>query len=285
MVERCGRLPLAVWIAATRWRGSPALTLTALSARLQEATARLHELDDDERSVTAAFQSSYRGLAADQRRLLALHPGNRYRFHDRVFAQTTTLPELPVADRPRPCCASWTTGCTASSRSTGCWHCTATGQTSPTTTCPRPAPASTRPCLGRRSNGLTWWPCAGRPPNGDCTSAAGNSPTSCAAFPIRPPRRGRRRVSPGGRDRRTRQQPTRGGQGRKPAWQRSRSTGPPRRGATPLGSRPGPLPRPERHRSRPTPRPPGCQPRGLTDADAASRNVGVVTVARGHAAR
>jgi tetratricopeptide (TPR) repeat protein len=78
VVERCGRLPLAVRIAAARWRGNPALTLPALSTRLQEATARLHELDDGERSVTAAFQLSYRGLAADQRRLLgllALHPG------------------------------------------------------------------------------------------------------------------------------------------------------------------------------------------------------------------
>jgi len=84
VVDRCGRLPLAIRIAAARWRGNPALTLAALSARLDEATARLSELDDGERSVTAAFQLSYRGLPADQRRLLgllALHPGTDVNAH------------------------------------------------------------------------------------------------------------------------------------------------------------------------------------------------------------
>ncbi len=78
IVEHCGRLPLAVRIAAARFRGSPMWTLPDFVARLADETVRLGTLDDGERSVTAAFTLSYRGLAADQRRmfgLLALHPG------------------------------------------------------------------------------------------------------------------------------------------------------------------------------------------------------------------
>ncbi|HEX3782254.1 MAG TPA: tetratricopeptide repeat protein [Pseudonocardiaceae bacterium] len=78
IVAHCGRLPLAVRIAAARYRGNPGWSLADLDARLADATALLRELDDGERSVVAAFQLSYRDLPADQRRLLALlalHPG------------------------------------------------------------------------------------------------------------------------------------------------------------------------------------------------------------------
>ncbi|MFE2755731.1 tetratricopeptide repeat protein, partial [Actinosynnema sp. NPDC059335] len=78
IVEHCGRLPLAVRIAAARFRGSPGWTLPDFAARLADEAVRLRTLDDGERSVTAAFTLSYRGLPADQRRmfgLLALHPG------------------------------------------------------------------------------------------------------------------------------------------------------------------------------------------------------------------
>lgn len=78
IVEHCGRLPLAVRIAAARFRSSPMWTLADFVTRLADEAVRLSTLDDGERSVTAAFTLSYRGLEADQQRmfgLLALHPG------------------------------------------------------------------------------------------------------------------------------------------------------------------------------------------------------------------
>ena len=78
VVRRCGCLPLAVRVAAARYRSNPGWSLTDLRDRLAEPPDLLRELDDGERSVLAAFQLSYRELPADQRRLfalLSLHPG------------------------------------------------------------------------------------------------------------------------------------------------------------------------------------------------------------------
>ncbi|MEV4312878.1 NB-ARC domain-containing protein [Actinocrispum sp. NPDC049592] len=78
IVQRCGRLPLAIRIAAARYRGHPAWTVAGFDRRLADEEARLAELDDGERSVSAAFHLSYRDLPPDQRRmfaLLALHKG------------------------------------------------------------------------------------------------------------------------------------------------------------------------------------------------------------------
>jgi tetratricopeptide (TPR) repeat protein len=78
IVQRCGRLPLAIRIAAARYRGNPAWTVAGLDRRLADEEARLDELDDGERSVSAAFHLSYRELPPDQQRmfaLLALHQG------------------------------------------------------------------------------------------------------------------------------------------------------------------------------------------------------------------
>ncbi|WP_020667456.1 ATP-binding protein [Amycolatopsis nigrescens] len=78
IVNRCGRLPLALRIAAARLRANPSWTLAELDQRLDDESARLGELDDGERSITATFQLSYRELPAQQQRLfglLALHPG------------------------------------------------------------------------------------------------------------------------------------------------------------------------------------------------------------------
>ncbi|GAB3498918.1 ATP-binding protein [Amycolatopsis cihanbeyliensis] len=76
--DRCGRLPLAVRIAAARYRGNPTWTPDELATRLADEQARLVLLDDGERSVTAAFRLSYHGLPVEQRHMftvLALHPG------------------------------------------------------------------------------------------------------------------------------------------------------------------------------------------------------------------
>ncbi|MCS7479233.1 tetratricopeptide repeat protein [Umezawaea endophytica] len=78
VVERCGRLPLAIRIAAARFRGSPLWTVEDFEQRLADETSRLDVLDDGERSVAAAFSLSCQALTDEQLRLfglLALHPG------------------------------------------------------------------------------------------------------------------------------------------------------------------------------------------------------------------
>jgi tetratricopeptide (TPR) repeat protein len=77
-VELCGRLPLAIRIAATRLRARPSWTLAHLVERLQDGQPRLAELETGSRSLAAAFDLSYRQLTPDQRavfRGLGLHPG------------------------------------------------------------------------------------------------------------------------------------------------------------------------------------------------------------------
>jgi len=78
VVDYCGRLPLAVRIAAARFRSSPPWTFDEFSRRLADEAVRLGALDDGERSVAAAFTLSYQLLSERQRQafgLLALHPG------------------------------------------------------------------------------------------------------------------------------------------------------------------------------------------------------------------
>ncbi|SFR05857.1 Tetratricopeptide repeat-containing protein [Lentzea waywayandensis] len=78
VVDRCGRLPLAVRIAAARFHGSPMWTLEEFDERLVGEASRLSALNDGERSVAAAFSLSCQALTAAQLRLfalLALHPG------------------------------------------------------------------------------------------------------------------------------------------------------------------------------------------------------------------
>ncbi|MEV0675617.1 BTAD domain-containing putative transcriptional regulator [Actinosynnema sp. NPDC050436] len=68
-VDLCGRLPLAIRLAAARLGTRPAWTVAHLTGRL-----RREPLD----AVTAAFTLSYENLTAEQRRLfrlLGLHPG------------------------------------------------------------------------------------------------------------------------------------------------------------------------------------------------------------------
>jgi hypothetical protein len=78
VVTHCGRLPLALRIAAARLLANPSWRLADLAVRLAAETERLRELDDGERSVAAAFRLSVAAVPAAQRRLfglLALHPG------------------------------------------------------------------------------------------------------------------------------------------------------------------------------------------------------------------
>jgi tetratricopeptide (TPR) repeat protein/transcriptional regulator with XRE-family HTH domain len=78
LVQLCGRLPLALRVAAARIRSHPAWTLSHLVQRLRDQQNRLAELEAGERSVIAALDLSYRHLSADQQHtygLLGLFPG------------------------------------------------------------------------------------------------------------------------------------------------------------------------------------------------------------------
>ena len=83
VAELCGRLPLALQITAEILKADPGLPVAAMAAELQDPPARLAALSREDgggrtRAVRAAFEASYRRLAADQARLfrlLALNPG------------------------------------------------------------------------------------------------------------------------------------------------------------------------------------------------------------------
>ena len=79
VVDLCGRLPLALRIAAARYRASPRYPLSQLEAGLSGESDRLAELDDDDRSVAASFRLSFNDLpgpVAQTFLLLALHLGS-----------------------------------------------------------------------------------------------------------------------------------------------------------------------------------------------------------------
>ncbi|WP_158893814.1 tetratricopeptide repeat protein [Amycolatopsis anabasis] len=84
VVDLCGRLPLAIRIAAARLRTRPAWTLRYLTDRLRQGCGRLTELAAGDRSVPAAFDLSYRNLTGAQQRLfrlLGLVPGPNFDAH------------------------------------------------------------------------------------------------------------------------------------------------------------------------------------------------------------
>jgi tetratricopeptide (TPR) repeat protein len=78
VAELCGRLPLALRVAAARLNSRPSWTLTDLAVRLTAQRYRETELCDGRRSLNAALDLSYRHLCSEQRRiyrLLSVHPG------------------------------------------------------------------------------------------------------------------------------------------------------------------------------------------------------------------
>lgn len=78
VVELCGRLPLAIRIAAMRLRARPSWPLSHLRDRLSDQQRQLAELQTTEHSVAAAFNLSYSGLDPPQQRMVELlgkHPG------------------------------------------------------------------------------------------------------------------------------------------------------------------------------------------------------------------
>jgi tetratricopeptide (TPR) repeat protein len=78
IVDQCGRLPLAVRVAAARLRSGPVRGAVELAEMLSHEAHRLSFLDDGDRSVTATLSVACRGLSREHRVLLALlplHPG------------------------------------------------------------------------------------------------------------------------------------------------------------------------------------------------------------------
>jgi tetratricopeptide (TPR) repeat protein len=95
-VELCGRLPLALRIAAARLRSHPTWKLSHLVERLRDQRHRLGELAAGQRSVVAALDLSYQHLGPDQRRayrLLGLHPGPEFDAHATAALLDSTLPQ------------------------------------------------------------------------------------------------------------------------------------------------------------------------------------------------
>ncbi|TMM27579.1 MAG: hypothetical protein E6F99_30935, partial [Actinobacteria bacterium] len=79
IVERCGRLPLAIRIAAARYRVSATHRLADVKADLMDAHRALSVLDDGERSVAASISMSVADLPETLRTALvalAAHPGS-----------------------------------------------------------------------------------------------------------------------------------------------------------------------------------------------------------------
>ncbi|MFD0409813.1 BTAD domain-containing putative transcriptional regulator [Kitasatospora sp. NPDC127116] len=78
LVERCGGLPLAVDLAASRFKAHPTWSLEHFVRRLSRSGGRLNELRHGLESVALAFDVSYRSLSRTQQeafRRLGLHPG------------------------------------------------------------------------------------------------------------------------------------------------------------------------------------------------------------------
>jgi DNA-binding SARP family transcriptional activator/tetratricopeptide (TPR) repeat protein len=99
VAERCGRLPLALRLAAARLAHRPGWRIRDLADRLADPAAPLTELSAGDRTVGDAFALSYRDLPPASQRLfrrLGLHP--RGDFDARVAAALADLP-LPAARR------------------------------------------------------------------------------------------------------------------------------------------------------------------------------------------
>ncbi|WP_130342573.1 AfsR/SARP family transcriptional regulator [Herbihabitans rhizosphaerae] len=100
VVESCGRLPLAVRIAASRLRHRPQWTVRYFAARLRDEHRRLGELRTEGGDVIGVLEPSYQALDEDLRRqfrLLGLHPGAD--FDARAAAALADLPVEQAEDR------------------------------------------------------------------------------------------------------------------------------------------------------------------------------------------
>ncbi|WP_281284745.1 AfsR/SARP family transcriptional regulator [Nonomuraea mesophila] len=72
VVRRCGRLPLAIRIAAARLTSRPTWKIRTLADRLAAEQDRLSELEVDDRAVRTSFMASYRDLDSSAARMFRL---------------------------------------------------------------------------------------------------------------------------------------------------------------------------------------------------------------------
>ncbi|MFD4629277.1 BTAD domain-containing putative transcriptional regulator [Streptomyces sp. NPDC058284] len=94
IVQLCGRLPLAVEIAARRLGSRPSWTAGHLLRRLTHGHGRLREIRDGTQEIARAFEVSYRTLSVEERavfRILGLQLGPDYD----AFT-TAALVDLPL---------------------------------------------------------------------------------------------------------------------------------------------------------------------------------------------
>lgn len=75
LAELCDGLPLALRIAAAILVSDPGMPVASLVDELSDSATRIDRLDDGERSVRAAFESSHHRLSTGQARLLRLLAG------------------------------------------------------------------------------------------------------------------------------------------------------------------------------------------------------------------
>ena len=96
IVTRCGRIPLAVRIAAGNHRAREQQKLSSLEIQLNDARDALQGLHDDSRSLAATLRVSLADLPADLLETLALlasHPGTSYDVYAATALCDLTLPE------------------------------------------------------------------------------------------------------------------------------------------------------------------------------------------------
>ncbi|MEU4836118.1 tetratricopeptide repeat protein [Streptosporangium sp. NPDC023615] len=96
VADLCGRLPLALRIAAARLLHRPAWTVRDLAVRLGDQRRRLRELRAGDHDVAAAFTVSYEQLTAVQQRmfrLLGLVPGDDFDAHAAAALTGSSLTE------------------------------------------------------------------------------------------------------------------------------------------------------------------------------------------------
>ncbi|ARP70706.1 AfsR family transcriptional regulator [Streptomyces pluripotens] len=95
-VELCGRLPLALRIAATRLRDRPSWAVADLVERLADTAQRSRCLRTADRDLMAALRVSYNQLTQSERkfsRLISLHPSSSY-----DVPHAAAITGLPAAD-------------------------------------------------------------------------------------------------------------------------------------------------------------------------------------------
>ncbi|SER27116.1 DNA-binding transcriptional activator of the SARP family [Actinokineospora terrae] len=96
LVELCGRLPLAIGIVASHLHGHPRWTAEDVIAQWSEDHNQLTDLQEGDRSVRLAFDTSFRGLTLPQQdlfRLLGAHPGPDIEVH-----AVAEMLDLPLGD-------------------------------------------------------------------------------------------------------------------------------------------------------------------------------------------